>query len=117
MRSFRDLEVYKKAFDIALDVHERTLSFPKIEQFALADQMRRASKSICANIAEGHGKLPGSKAEFCRFLTMALGSANEMLVWTDFSHKLGYVDTERASLWKDSYDHIARMLNKLKSAS
>ncbi len=116
MRSFKELEVYQKAFGTALNVHEKSLDFPKIEQFALADQMRRASKSICANIAEGHGKLPGSKAEFKRFLTIAIGSANEMLVWVGFSHKLGYVDAEQADNWNDVYDHIAKMLNKLKSS-
>jgi len=49
VRSFHDLDVYQKAYQLSLDIHKATLGFPKLEQFALADQMRRASKSICAN--------------------------------------------------------------------
>ncbi|TGV62065.1 four helix bundle protein, partial [Mesorhizobium sp. M00.F.Ca.ET.149.01.1.1] len=49
----KDLEVYRRAYAVSLDVHRGTLVFPKIEQYALADQMRRSSKAICANLAEG----------------------------------------------------------------
>jgi four helix bundle protein len=56
VREYRDLEVYKMAFTTSLSIHKSSLEFPKIEQYALADQMRRASKSICANIAEGFAK-------------------------------------------------------------
>ena len=56
VRSFHDLDVYQKAYQLSLDIHKATLGFPKLEQFALADQMRRASKSICANLAEGFAK-------------------------------------------------------------
>ena len=51
-----DLEVFRRAYRLSLEVHRMSLEFPRIEQFALADQVRRASKSICANIAEGFGK-------------------------------------------------------------
>lgn len=112
-QSFADLMVYKKAFDSAIEVHKASLTFPKNEQYALADQMRRSSKSICANIAEGYGKQSQSQQEFRRFLSIALGSANEMLVWTDFSRTLGYVDEVTSVRWKGEYDHICRMLNKL----
>ncbi|TGP25104.1 MULTISPECIES: four helix bundle protein [unclassified Mesorhizobium] len=49
----KDLEVYRRAYAVSLEVHKATLVFPKIEQYALADQMRRSSKAICANLAEG----------------------------------------------------------------
>jgi 23S rRNA-intervening sequence protein len=52
-RAVEDLEVFKKAYRISLDVHRRSLDFPPIEQYALGDQVRRASKGICANLAEG----------------------------------------------------------------
>jgi four helix bundle protein len=54
--SFEDLEVFQRAYRVSLEIHEQSLRFPKIEQYALADQVRRASKSICANIAEGFAK-------------------------------------------------------------
>ncbi|HEY8190682.1 MAG TPA: four helix bundle protein, partial [Micavibrio sp.] len=81
VQSYRDLVVYQRAYAIALIVHKETLNFPKIEQFALADQIRRASKSICANIAEGFAKHYSSNQEFRRFLSMAIGSSDEMTVW------------------------------------
>lgn len=116
-RSFKDLIVYQKAFKTATAVHKTSLSLPKAEQYAMADQMRRASKSICANIAEGFGKQKNSIAEFRRFLYMAEGSANEMIVWIDFCEELSYIDKNQADEWRDAYDHISRMLNKLKASS
>ncbi|WP_244508299.1 MULTISPECIES: four helix bundle protein [unclassified Mesorhizobium] len=74
----KDLEVYRRAYAVSLDVHRATLVFPKIEQYALADQMRRSSKAICANLAEGFAKQTHSRPEFARFISMALGSCSEM---------------------------------------
>ena len=56
VKTFKDLEVYRRAYALSLDVHRATLAFPKAEQYALGDQMRRASKSICANLAEGFAR-------------------------------------------------------------
>ncbi len=110
---FEDLEVWQKSFDVSLKVHQATLLFPKIEQYALADQIRRSSKSICANIAEGFGKQKYSKAEFKRFLQMALGSANEMLVWIKYCKELEYISEADCNNWSSEYDSICRMLNVL----
>ena len=77
-----DLEVFARAYRVSLEVHRASLEVPRIEQFALADQIRPASKSICANLAEGFSRQQQSKPEFCRFLIMAIGSADEMQVWT-----------------------------------
>jgi four helix bundle protein len=79
--SFEDLEVFKRAYRLSIEIHLESLKFPKIEQRALGDQVRRASKSIPANIAEGFGKQRQSAAEFKRFLMVAMGSADEMRVW------------------------------------
>ena len=73
-------------------IHRVSLSFPAVEQRALADQIRRASKSICANLAEGYGRQKGSKAEFVRFIRMAIGSSDEMRVWLRYAFDLGYID-------------------------
>jgi four helix bundle protein len=89
---FEDLKVFKLAHRLALEVHRASLGFPAVEQYGLADQVRRASKSICANIAEGVGKQAGSPAECGRFLAMALGSADEMRVWLRFCLDLGYIE-------------------------
>jgi len=110
IRNYYDLDVYKKAFQISIDVHKKSLKFPKIEQYALADQLRRASKGICANIAEGFAKQQASKPEFRRFLLMALGSAHEMHVWIDYCRELEYVDENEAKHWISEYSSITKML-------
>jgi four helix bundle protein len=113
VRSFRDLDVYRRAYRLPLDIHKATLGFPKMEQYALADQMRRASKSICANLAEGFAKQRASSAEFRRYLMIAIGSSDEMKVWLDYSRDLGYLDAARVEGWQDEYVQISRMLHGL----
>jgi four helix bundle protein len=114
--TFEDLEVFRRAYRVSLDLHRASLQFPKVEQFAgLADQMRRASKSICGNIAEGYGKRRRSNAEFKRYLLMAIGSADEMQVWLRYCADLEYVDQKSCERWRDEYRQIARMLQGLYS--
>lgn len=113
VRSFRDLEVYQRAYRLSLDIHKATLGFPPLERFVLADQMRRASRSICGNIAEGFGKQRASSAEFRRFLTIAVGSSDEMKVWLDYSRDLEYLDPATVERWQLEYTAISRMLHGL----
>src|SRR5271155_2853528 len=96
VRGFEELEVFRRAYRVSLEVHRASLEFPRIEQFALADQVRRASKSICANLAEGIGRQPVSKPELRRFVMMALGSADETQVWLLYSRYLGYIEGDVA---------------------
>ena len=86
----------------------RVWSFPAIEQRALADQMRRASKSICANLAEGFGRQAASPADFRRFVIMAMGSADEMRVWCRYCLDLGYIDEATWQTWREEYHEIAQ---------
>jgi four helix bundle protein len=113
VRSFEDLAVFQRAYRLSLEVHRKSLVFPTIEQRALGDQIRRASKSICANIAEGFGKQRQSAAEFKRFLMMALGSADEMRVWVRYCFDLEYIDEVMWRQWRDEYQEIAKMLQGL----
>jgi four helix bundle protein len=117
VRSFEDLDVFKRAYRLALEVHKRSLKFPAIEQRVLGDQMRRVSKSICGNIAEGFGKQRNSKLEFRRFLRIAVGSADEMRVWARFCLDLGYIDEACWNHWRDEYKAIAQMLQALHAKS
>ena len=66
-KTFEDLEVFQRAYKISLEIHKTSLQLPKIEQYGLADQVRRASKSVVVNLAEGYGKRR-SKAEFRRYI-------------------------------------------------
>ena len=113
IRDFTDLVVYQKAYEKSLEIHRGTMKYPKHEQCELGSQMRRASKGICANIAEGFGKQNVSKLEFKRFLLKAMGSADEMRVWARYSFDLGYIDGRSWTDWNKSYSDIARMLNGL----
>ncbi len=68
VRTFEYLDVFKRAYRLSLSIHRASLNFPSIEQRALGDQVRRASKSICANIAGGFGKQRQSAADSGDFL-------------------------------------------------
>ena len=113
--SFDDLEVFQRAYRVSLEIHEQSLRFPKIEQYALADQVRRASKSICANIAEGFAKQRRSSAEYRRYLLMAIGSADEMRVWIRYCLDLKYIDETTLERWRSEYVAIAKMLQSIYS--
>jgi four helix bundle protein len=109
----KDLQVFQRAYAISLEVHRASLTLPQIEQYALADQVRRASKSICVNLAEGFAKRVYSQAEFKRFLLMSLGSSDEMQIWSRYVADLGYVDEQQAHRWQAEYREISAMLNGL----
>jgi four helix bundle protein len=79
IRSYRDLEVYRRSIDILPRVHQLIMGLPSYEQRELASQMRRASKSIALNVAEGYGRRKSEK-DFKCFVSTAMGSANEMLL-------------------------------------
>jgi four helix bundle protein len=113
--TFEDLQVFQRAYRISLEVHRASLRFPAVELYVLADQIRRASKSICGNIAEGFGKQRRSSAEFKRYLLMAIGSADEMQVWLRYCADLQYLDQEMCAMWRDEYRQIAKMLQGLYS--
>ena len=115
--SFEDLEVFQRAYRLSLVVHRKSLEMPKIEQRALGDQVRRASKSICSNIAEGYGRQKQSKAEFRRFVWMAIGSADEMRVWARYALDLGYIDEALWLEWRDEYRIISKQLQALAGRS
>ncbi len=112
-RSFEDLEVFQRAYRLSLLVHRKSLDFPAVEQRALADQVRRASKSVCANLAEGFAKWHASRAEFKRYVTIAIGSADEMRVWLRYCLDLDYIDEAEWLEWRGEYEQIAKMLHGL----
>ena len=108
------LEVFRLAYSVSLDVHRASLSWPKVEQFGgIADQLRRSSKAVCALLAEGEGRLGGSRKEFVRYVLMALGSADEAKLWCQYAEDLGYAAPEQAEAWRASFSKVARMLNGL----
>jgi four helix bundle protein len=113
IKSFEDLEVFQRAYRISLEIHKASLLFPKNEQYGLGDQIRKASKSICVNLAEGFGKQSHSTAEFKRYISIALGSSDEMRVWLRYSLDLRYIEEMEWQKWRDEYQEISKMLQGL----
>ncbi|HEY3298463.1 MAG TPA: four helix bundle protein, partial [Armatimonadota bacterium] len=89
VRSFRDLSVYGGAFDSAMRIFELTKKFPKDETYSLVDQIRRSSRSVCANLAEAWRKRR-YQAHFISKLSDAEAEAEETRVWLDFALKCKY---------------------------
>ena len=110
--SFKDLTVYQKAFDQAMKIFDVTKSFPKSEQFSLTDQIKRSSRSVCANFAESWRKRRYI-AHFVSKLTDADAEASETTVWLDFSLKCGYLDGRVHKELSAQYDEIGRMLGSM----
>lgn len=110
IRKVEDLDVFNRSYVIALEIHKASLTFPDHEKFALAGQMRRASKGICANITEGFAKHHKSSAEFKRFLSIAAGSSEEMKLWLKFSKDLEYINDQDFERWYNEYDEVTKML-------
>ena len=93
MKDFRDLKVWEKAHALTLACYKKTSDFPKQEMFGLTSQIRRASSSVPANIAEGCGRRGNS--ELHRFLQMAMGSATELEYHLLLSHDLEFLNSIR----------------------
>src|ERR1041385_2656004 len=113
IKRVEDLEVFRRSYRLSLELHRASLEFPRIEQFALADQLRRATKSICANLSEGFAKQSYSAAEYRRYLIVAIGSSDETQLWLRYAVDLGYVEEVVGRRWSSEYVEISKMLRGL----
>jgi len=112
IQSYEDLEVYQRSIALVRPVHQLVKRFPEYEERDLVQQMRRASKSIPSNIAEGFSKRRSAK-DFKLYPAHALGSANELLVHLRVAQELGYIQQEEASGLMEGYGIICRQMNRL----
>ena len=113
-RDVESLEVFRRSYALSLDVHRVSLEWPKWEQYGgIADQLRRASKSVCALLAEGAGRQDGSDVEFRRYVRMALGSTEEAKLWCRYVEDLGYAGADVAGRWRAAFAEVGRMLQGL----
>ena len=111
MRDYKKYIVWQKSHEIVLDIYKVTRDFPKDELFALTSQMKRASSSIPTNIAEGCGR--SSDKDFCRFLYISFGSANELEYQILLSIDLNFIDSEKGQKLLAQIEEIKKMLNGL----
>ena len=114
LKGFRDLRVYQLAYKLAMDIFRESKSFPKDEKYSLTDQMRRSSRSIAANIAEGFRKRQYSKM-FLSKLADADGETAETQVWLDFALDCEYLSKEEHDELLSQYEEIGRMLGAMMS--
>lgn len=113
IRSHKDLEVYNLAFEAAMEIFEITKSFPNEEKYSLTDQIRRSSRSVCANIAESFRKRRYEKA-FVAKLSDSEGEAAETQVWIDFAYQCGYINNTIKEELNKKYDYIiGKLVNML----
>ena len=105
IRSHRELDVYKKSFEASMNLFEISKDFPREEQYSLTDQVRRSSRSVCANISEAFRKRKYSKS-FVSKLSDAEAEAAETQTWLDFTLKCGYINPEAYKKLDREYDHI-----------
>ena len=106
------LDVFRTAYELSLAIHKRSLTFPQFEQRELASQVRRSSKSICANLGEGMGKQASPK-DVLRFLRMSLGSCDETRIWLKYAVDLGYLNADEYERFHEGYCEVGRMLSGL----
>jgi four helix bundle protein len=104
-----DLEVYKRAFGVAMRIFELTKKFPKEEIYSLTDQIRRSSRSVCANLAEAWRKRR-YEAAFVSKLSDAEAEAAETQVWLRFSVASKYLDPAIAAELHQAYDAVIRTI-------
>lgn len=114
LKSAKDLEVYQKAYRLALDIFEANRRWPAEERYSLTDQIRRSSRSTCANIREAWAKRR-YKAHFVSKLTDADGENSETDTWLDFAKDCGYLSPENHSRLTEECRQIGSMLGSMLS--
>jgi four helix bundle protein len=111
MRNYKDLRVWDEAHRLTLSVYKATQAFPKEERFGLTSQLRRASASIAANLAEGCGRR--SDGEMARYVQIAMGSGAELSYHLLLARDLGLLENEEYASLSSAVDRVMKMLSSL----
>ena len=116
IKNVRELDVYKLAFEAAMEIFTITKAFPKEEQYSLVDQIRRSSRSVCSNLSESWRKRRYI-AMFKNKISDAMQEASETQTWLEFSLACKYIDNTTFNKLDNEYDHILCMLNNMEMKS
>ena len=116
IRDHRELEVYKLAFKCAMEIFEISKSFPKEEIYSLTDQIRRSSRSVCANIGEAFRKRRYPKS-FVAKLVDSEGEGAETQTWLQFAFECNYMEISIANQLSEEYDKIIGKLVTMENQS
>ena len=109
---FRDLKVYQLAFNLAMEIFHESKKFPAEEKYSLTDQIRRASRSVSGNVAEGYRKKRYPKMIVSKMVD-ADGEATETQVWLDIAQACGYLSEVRQLELRRGYEEVGRMLGTM----
>ena len=110
--TYRKLRVYQQSKKLVLVIYDLLRYFPKEENYALCDQLRRAVISIPSNIAEGISR--ASHKEQIHFIEISFGSLNEVMCQVEIANELGMIAKEHLQLVEEYYRTIAQMLSGLR---
>jgi four helix bundle protein len=117
VRRHRDLDAYKLAFEAAMQIFELSRKFPVEERYSLTDQIRRSSRSVCANLAEAWRKRR-YQAAFVAKLSDCEAEAAETQTWIEFAVRCNYLDAETGRVLYQTYDQIlGKLVNMIANAS
>ena len=108
MSGHKDLKVFQMAYRLAMEIFRLTKSFPVEEKYSLIDQIRRSSRSVAVNIAEGYRKRQYPKV-FVNKMSDSDGEATETQVWLGFSRDCGYLSAEACQRLLTEYEEVGRM--------
>lgn len=112
MGTFRTLTAYSKAFTLAMDIYQITKTFPSEERFGITSQIRRSSRSVCSNLAEGYRKRR-YPAHFVSKVTDSDMENTETQVWLDFALACEYLTQEVYNKLLNSSDEVGRLINHI----
>lgn len=112
IRSYKELDVYHRAMDAAMEIFQITKAFPAEEKYSLVDQIRRSSRSVCSNIAEAWRKRR-YKAALINKLSDSEMEAAETQVWLEFSFRCNYISESDAERLDGEYDHIMAQIVRM----
>ena len=110
----KDLRVYQQAYALAMEIFRMSRAFPVEEKYSLTDQVRRSSRSVCANLAEGYSKRIYPK-HFVSKLSDSDAELSETLTWLDFAVDCGYADAKTCASLKERYMEVGRMLGTMQA--
>lgn len=109
---FKELRVYKLAYGLTMEIFELSKTFPKEETYSLTDQIRRSSRAVCSNLAEGYRKRKYPR-HFLSKLTDCDSEASETTVWIDFAFDCNYITEEKKDYLNAEYDKVGKMLGNM----
>ena len=112
MRDYRDLKIYQLAYKLAMEIFNESKPFPKEERYSLTDQIRRSSRSVAANIAEGYRKRRYPNM-FVSKMADADSEGTETQVWLDFARDCGYLARDRHDELISGYEDVGKMLGSI----